>query len=60
MALMTMVVMVDGGVILTVHGNAADDVLSEMLGNLQHQLVAILVGRQGVKNGRELLSIEFL
>jgi peptide chain release factor 1 len=42
----------------TVHGNAADDVFTQMLGDLEDQLLAIVLGLQGVQNGRELSAIE--
>jgi peptide chain release factor 1 len=34
----------------TVHGNAADNVLTQMLGNLQHQLVSVVFGVEGIEN----------
>lgn len=44
----------------TVHGNTTNNVLSQVLRDLQHQLLAVLIGVQGIENGRQLLSIEFL
>jgi peptide chain release factor 1 len=42
----------------TVHGNAADDTLSEMLRNLEDELLTVVLSLEGVENGRELGSIE--
>ena len=60
----------------TVHGNATDDVLTQMLlelvrqrrvaggqcgeayGDLENELLATVLGGNGVENGRELLAIE--
>jgi hypothetical protein len=45
---------------LTVHGNATNDVLTQVLGNLQHKLLSILLGVKGVENGGEFLGVKFL
>jgi hypothetical protein len=43
----------------TVHGNAAHDVLSKMLSNLQDKLVAIVVNVKSVQNSGKVLAVEF-
>jgi hypothetical protein len=42
----------------TVHGNAPDNVLAQMLRYLKHKLVATIVGRERIENSRELLGVE--
>lgn len=44
----------------TVHSNTTDNVLSQVLGNLQDQLLAVLVGVEGIENRRQLFRVEFL
>ena len=38
-----------------VHGDGADGVLAEMLGDLEHQTGAVIVGLERVQNGRQML-----
>jgi hypothetical protein len=35
-----------------------DDVLTQVLGNLEDELVAVNLGGHGIENGGELLSVE--
>jgi peptide chain release factor 1 len=42
----------------TVHGNATDDVLTQMLGDLENELLTIVLSLNRVENGRELSAIE--
>ena len=37
-----------------VHGNGADGGFAEMLGNLEHQAIAAVLGLDGVENGRQM------
>lgn len=43
---------------LTVHGNATDDILAEMLRDLKDKLLAVVLGLKGVQDRRELGSVE--
>jgi peptide chain release factor 1 len=43
----------------TIHSNCADNVLSQMMRNLEDELVATIVGFESVQNRRKLVSIEF-
>ena len=45
---------------LTLHGNATNDTLTQMLSDLQCKALSILLGVESVENGGEFLGIEFL
>jgi hypothetical protein len=40
------------------HGNAPHDVLAQMLGDLEHELLAILVDMKSVQNLGQVLALE--
>merc|ERR1712137_12305 len=42
----------------TVHGNASDDVLTQMLSDFENQLLVTVLSGNSVENGRELLGVE--
>jgi len=43
----------------TVHGNASDNVLTQMLSDFEDQLLVAVLGCNSVENSRELVGIEF-
>jgi hypothetical protein len=42
----------------TVHSNCADNILSQVLSNLEHKLLAVVLGLKSVENGGKRLGIE--
>jgi hypothetical protein len=42
----------------TIHSNGTDDILTQVLSNLENELLAVVLGLNGVENGGKLLTLE--